>query len=96
MAFKSFKEESRVNYGRDFCGDKNQNANRDELQVGALLRIADAVEKMAASYDKLRNDLDMYKRWNEQNKAAKEQLRRHAAGLRGTITRMKKQMKKGR
>ena len=96
MAFKTFQEESRERYGRNFCGDKSQNASTDEIKVGVLLRIAEAVEKMAVDHDNLVRQRDNYKRWWEEEKDHRKNLEHHACGLRGVITRIKKQAKKGR
>lgn len=72
-------------------GDWTVGNSTPELTLGCLQRIADATEKMAASYDAMRVDRDGWKRWYEQErenvKAAENKIR----SLRGVITRMKKQ-----
>ena len=62
----------------------------DRIKIGCLQRIANATEKMAASYDKLRNERDYYKRLHEVAHAAIVSLRRSNAALRGCLRRMKK------
>ena len=60
------------------------------IKFGCLLRIADATEKMAQSYDTLIRDRDWYKnRYKEQQEAIK-QLERRLAASRGVISRMKR------
>jgi len=108
MAFKSFQEESRERYGRDFCGDKSQYATGEELKKGALLRIADALELMVkdkaelvTQVKALKNEADSLRINRDGFRAqaqTKEQeltfLHHQRASLRGCITRMKKQAKK--
>jgi len=94
MAFKTFQEESRERYGRDFCGDKSQYATGEELKKGALLRIADALEKMTIRHDELIADRDRYKRWHEEDETQFRKLDHRIAGLRGYIKRLEKRTKK--
>lgn len=68
-------------------------ASRDTVQEiggGALQRIADAVEKMAQSYDRMRDDRDRWQRRANESQAEAERLARRIAALKGTITRMKR------
>lgn len=88
MAHKSYKEESRKDWGRDLC--PTQQITSDNIELGALLRIADAAEVMAQNHQQLIDERDRYKRWYEQKKQIAERLRRRNAGLRGYITRLKK------
>lgn len=61
-----------------------------EINSGSLQRIADATEKMAASYDYLREDRDRYKRRYQEETLRREKRDRQVAALRGAITRMKR------
>lgn len=83
MTFRSYREESRSDWGaRDEGG-----FSLDQVNTGALLRIADAVEKMAESYDTMRRDRDV---WKERALFARRRLdteRRRTAALRGWIRR---------
>lgn len=83
MTFRSYREESRSDWGaRDEGG-----FSLDQVNTGALLRIADAVEKMAESYDTMRRDRDV---WKERALFARRRLdteRRRTAALRGWIKR---------
>ena len=63
---------------------------RDDINAGSLQRIADACEKMASSYDQMREDRDWYKVQKEGAVARQRQLERRIAGLRGYIKRLKK------
>jgi len=62
----------------------------EEINAGSLQRIADATEKMAASYDALRNDRDLYRRWYDEGRARSHRLELRIRALRGVITRMKR------
>ncbi len=83
MTFRSYREESRSDWGaRDEGG-----FSLAQVNTGALLRIADAVEKMAESYDTMRRDRDV---WKERALFARRRLdteRRRTAALRGWIKR---------
>jgi hypothetical protein len=86
--FKRRREESRKNYGSN--REENVGLISTEVQVGAILRIADATEKMAENHSDLIRDRDYYeRRWMESQKVC-ERLRHQIAGLKGYIKRMKK------
>jgi len=87
IAFKSWKDESRINWGREL-GEKQQLSN-EEIQFGALLRIADAVEIIAKNHQRLINERDYYKQWYEQERQIVQTLRHRIAGLKGHIKRIK-------
>jgi hypothetical protein len=88
MAFKSYRAESRANYGRTL--EDSDNMPEDGLKIGALLRIADSIEVMARNYGQLIDERDRYKRWYEQERASGQRMARSINSLRGVITRMKK------
>lgn len=83
--FKSYREESKINWGIA----TSQNLTREQIQLGAVLRIADAVEKMAQNYDHLLSDRDWYKRRYKEQSLEISRLRRSQAALRGYIKRLK-------
>ena len=70
--------------------DFTAESSYESINSGSLQRIADACEKMAASYDSVRNDRDLYKRWYEERGRAIDYLNKRIASLRGVITKMKK------
>jgi len=83
MAFKNYREESKANWGID--GE----IALEHLNTGAMLRIADACEKIASNYSRMENDLKWYKeKYDEKNKEIKR-LARVIAALRGHLTRKK-------
>lgn len=67
-------------------------ANRDDINSGSLQRIADAVEKMASSYDNMRTERDRYQGYYKEQKQYKEAAQRENAALRGVITKLKKRL----
>ena len=86
MRFKDFRAESRMEWGRRTLDD----LTNDEVQTGALLRIADAVEKMAQSYDRMRIDRDWWKGEAERRQEEVKGLRHIIRGLRGALTKAKR------
>lgn len=83
--FKSYREESRRNYGTS-----NGEFTLENIQLGALLRIADASEAMAKNHTQLLSDLEFYKRRFKEEQQAAQRLARRNATLRGLVTKMKK------
>ena len=84
-SFKSYREESRKNFGVDGTG-----LTHEQIQLGALLRIADASEKMALRHTELITQRDNFQRWYESEVAASRLLGRRLAAAKGQLTKMKK------
>lgn len=61
----------------------------ERINAGSLQRIADAVEKMAGSYQTLINERDNYKRWVKQAEDRSEKLQHSNNALRGVIKKLK-------
>jgi polyhydroxyalkanoate synthesis regulator phasin len=88
MKFKSYRDESRTNWG-----STDEKLSLEQLNTGALLRIADATEKMASNYTRMENDLKWHKeKYHEKNKEI-ERLERVIAALRGHLKRAKSKIK---
>lgn len=85
---KNFREESRKNYHTDL--DENVGFSCEQLQTGALLRIADATELMAQKYQKLINERDMWKNMYEVEWGSHRYTVRQIRALRGVITKLRK------
>lgn len=88
MSFLPYKDESRKNYGVYDV----KNLALDQLQIGALLRIADACEMMAKDRDKLEREAKWQRERADSNYQACERLRRSNAALKGQITRLRKKL----
>lgn len=82
--FKLYREESRKNYGT------SAGIDLDKLKTGALLRIADATEKMAQNYDALLQAKKSAEEGRNYWRSESERMARRINSLRGVITRMKK------
>lgn len=88
MRFKSFREESKSNWGITI----DRQPTNEEIQLGAILRIANASEKMASNYIKMQQDLEWYRiRCKSLNETIGSR-NRQIANLRGQITKLKKKM----
>jgi predicted nuclease with TOPRIM domain len=74
--------------------------SRGAIQTGSLQRIADAMEKqaeatntIAANWQRLTDERDMYKRWYQEKSAKIDKLNRRISALRGVNTRLKNKFK---
>jgi len=86
--FKPYRQESKTTWGVYL--DEKTPIFQEQIQLGAILRIADATEKIAGNYDALIRDRDFYKGlYNDQRNEIHLLLHR-IAGLKGYIKRMKK------
>lgn len=80
---KYFKEESKKSWYTTMP------VTNDDLQTGALMRIADATELMASNYVKLQNDYKYMRESRDGWQVDAERLKRSNAALRGHIKRLK-------
>lgn len=88
MSVKGYREESRANWGQE--GDAP--LTLDQIKVGALLRIADATEKMAKRHTDLIAERDDYeRRWKRAAERAAE-LERSNTALKGHVTRLRNKL----
>lgn len=87
MPHKSFRIESKSDYG--VTVSENYQLNNEQLQTGALLRIADATEKMAQNYVQLHNELKWANEKNQRNKASIEKLQRQVNAYKGIVKKLK-------
>ena len=83
--FKTYRDESRINWGT-----RDNSLSLEQINTGSLLRIADAVEIMAKRYQDLIDECDRYKHRHKQAVEEIKSLNCRIAGLKGTITRLKK------
>lgn len=86
--FISHKDNSRTNWGASVEGGTNP--DKDAIQLGCMLRIADATEAMAKEYTRLIRERDNFKRGYEDRGQAVARLERSNAALRGVVTKLKK------
>lgn len=90
MPFQSYREQSRINWGRDV--DVGGILSRDEVQHGALLRIADAAEAMAKNHNALLAECDRYERWFKKERDRANRLQKSNAALRGYAKMLKRHL----
>jgi hypothetical protein len=84
---RSLRKESRTDYTID-----SEKTTLEQLNTGAILRIADATEAMAKNHVQLQSERDRLQRWyNEENQKAKK-LERSNAALRGQITKLRNRL----
>ena len=87
-AHRSYREESRKNYGQVL--DPLVMMNDDQLKIGALLRIADATEKMAQRHTELIRERDNYKHDAEYWRSEYDRIERRRRAAQAQITKLKK------
>jgi hypothetical protein len=85
MTFKSYRTESRIDWGTS----KEGNLALEQINCGAMLRIADATEAMAKNHITLMKERDKFESWYKQQCGERARLERANAALRGHITRLK-------
>jgi hypothetical protein len=86
MEKKFYEEESR----KHWYLETDASLPQDKVQLGAILRIADAAEAMAKNYNDLVKERDNYKQWYEEAHARNQKLYRTIYALKAWITRWKK------
>ncbi len=83
------KSSTKINWSAEALNNDGYPGNTN-IQLGCLMRIADATEKMASNYQRMENDLAMYKRWYEQEVVSVKRLMRSNNALKGHLNRIKK------
>lgn len=81
---KTIRDASRGNYTT-----KDETPTWQEVRDGALLRIADATEKMAQRHTDLIRERDYYERAHKREADVSRRLARRITALQGVVTRMK-------
>lgn len=83
MTFQNYRRQSRdVQWGHE---SGSSSLSIEQINCGSLLRMADATEKMAASYDRLREDRDYWRRRAERDETQLATERRRVAALKGVL-----------
>ena len=84
--FKNYREESKKGWGTV----RDDELSPEQIQLGALLRIADASEKMEQRHTELIADRDRYEAWFQGERRASVTLARQLAAAKGQITKLKR------
>lgn len=87
--FKSYRDGSKENWG---VNDK-KTLTLEQIQTGAILRIADATEVMAKRHIELITQRDMYERWYNQEVASHKITKKSLNSTKGHLTRAKNRIK---
>ena len=87
MAFKTHREESRQNYAVEIQDGRRM--NDEQLMLGAVLRIADAMEKSVEDRREVDRRLKLYIEWNAEKSDEIESLRRKISANEGVKTKMR-------
>jgi len=86
MGIRGYRKASRIDWG---C-DENEALNLEQVNTGALLRIADATEKMAEHHTELIRQRDDFEREVKRLRDIRDHLERSNASLRGHLKRIKR------
>lgn len=89
--FKSHKDESRGNWG---C--RNRNPKTEELQLGAMQRIADSLEKIEQPYLRLIERNEYLRRRVAQQAYDIHRLKNQNRGFKSWVTRLSRQLREER
>lgn len=89
--FKSWKEASRGNWGTNL-NTELESLDAERVGVGALMRIADAVELVAKDRLKLEKDLDYYRKAYHESQTTIVNLNHKISGYKSHITRLKNKL----
>lgn len=87
---KNLREETKLQW---MTRPEQRGPDHEQLILGCLLRIADAVEKMAIRHTELMRDRDYYSREAESLRGRRDSLMRSNSALKGQITKLKKKAK---
>lgn len=82
----NYRDESRKAYGT-----QRENLTLEQLNTGALLRIADATEKACADREALERQLKQLRQRHASTLSELSTEKRRTAALRGVINRMKRE-----
>ena len=88
MGIRSYRQASKTDWGNE----ESEGVTLAQINTGAILRIADATEKMAQRHTDLMRDRDYWERRAENAELALETERHRSASLRGHLKRAKKMM----
>jgi len=86
MGHLSYKEHSKRNWGVS----ESSNLSLEQINTGAILRIADATELMAKDRLRMENDLAWYKKRYDELRAENKRLANRINGFQGYIKRIKR------
>lgn len=86
--FKDYKKESRKKWGND----QTAPLDREQITLGAILRIADAIEALAENHNSLIRDNNYLTDRVKELRDALNAVQRSNTALKGHITRLKRRI----
>jgi hypothetical protein len=89
MSHQSYRAESRRDWG---VNSEHGPLTREQVSLGALLRIADATELMAKRHTELIAERDQSDHWYRHERNRRQTAERQLAAARGQITKLKKRL----
>lgn len=92
MTFKHYRAESRRDYGVEVA--ESVGMTGEGLRLGAILRIADALEKIAQPYARMLGENERMRREIDDGSAQREHLRRRLNAQKAATTRAAKRATK--
>lgn len=88
---KSFIEQSTIPWYNEA---RQANPTNEDIQTGALQRIAAATETMAQNYSQLIAERNRYQQWYNERRERVWELERKLSATRGVVTKLKNQIAK--
>lgn len=88
--FKSYRGESRANYGMTV--NPSATANIDQINCGSFMRMADSLESIARDKVSLERQLKYHKERADDLEYQLATEKKRSAALRGVINRMKRRL----
>lgn len=92
LKFISYKEGSRKDWGTDLDVDGGEDINGGQIKLGAILRIADSLEKIEKPYQKLIERNDWLSKRNNRLMEENNRLRNSNTGYKSRVTRLKNKL----
>lgn len=89
IKFISYREGSKTNWGTE---TENGKLTVDQIQLGAVLRIADSLERIEEPYRKLIQENEWYIKRHGEHRAQIQKLRNQLRGTKAALTRIKKNL----
>lgn len=84
--FKDYRTGSRTNWGTT----SGEPLTIEQINIGCMLRIADATEKMAVNYQRLIDERNQYENWWKQARDRENRLQKQLSAMKGVVTKLRK------
>lgn len=88
--FLNYRDQSRIQWGKRVYSSSPVELSIEQIQLGAILRIADASELMAKNFLDLQRENQHLKESRDSYRRLYEKAERRITALKGAVTRQKK------